>query len=466
MIPTMKNLSLDSLCLDLDNYRTVSQKNETDAINTLITADPDWFWPLMDSLLDNGYNPTENIIVLQNDGKYIVKEGNRRIAILKIIHGYVNDIDISESYNQRIHAITSDWKQENAQIPCAIYEQSESDDVDKIISRIHAKGDKTGRRVWNTVARARYQRNEKGESEPGLDLLEKYINHGKNLTDFDKELWGGAFPLTVLDEAIRIIHGTLGYSTPIDFAHSYPAKNKQIVDAISYDIGMKKIGFKDIRDKSNFFGTKYGINPPSTKVSSSGNTTASSPSPVGGGGISGSTTASSPSSAGRNGTSGRKTSSKPVAIASNDPKSVYKKLRAFKPRGDKRDKLVTLVDEIKRLKLDKHPHSFCFLLRSMFEISAKAYCADCASSSGPTYLNKNGNSKRLADILKEIQIHMANNNNDKEKMKELHGAITEIAKSEGLLSVTSMNQLVHNSSFSIQPNDISILFGNIFPLLE
>lgn len=102
----------------------------------------------------------------------------------------------------------------------------------------------------------------------------------------------------------------------------------------------------------------------------------------------------------------------------------------------------------------------------MFEISAKAYCADCAPSSGPTYLNKNGNSKRLADILKEIQIHMANNNNDKEKMKELHGAITEIAKSEGLLSVTSMNQLVHNPSFSIQPNDISILFGNVFPLLE
>ena len=102
----------------------------------------------------------------------------------------------------------------------------------------------------------------------------------------------------------------------------------------------------------------------------------------------------------------------------------------------------------------------------MFEISAKAYCADHGSSGGPSYLKKNGTNKSLAVILKEIQNHITKNNTDKEKMKELHGAITELAKPEGLLSVTSMNQLVHNTSFSIQANDISILFGNIFPLLE
>ena len=68
--------------------------------------------------------------------------------------------------------------------------------------------------------------------------------------------------------------------------------------------------------------------------------------------------------------------------------------------------------------------------------------------------------------MRDIQKHITKNNSDKEKTKELHGAITELAKPEGLLSVTSMNQLVHNPSFSIQANDISILFGNVFPLLE
>jgi len=85
IMPTMRNLSVDSLHLDLTNYRTIPQKDEIDAINALITIDSGWFWALMDSLLEDGYNPTENIIVLHSDGKYVVREGNRRIAILKII---------------------------------------------------------------------------------------------------------------------------------------------------------------------------------------------------------------------------------------------------------------------------------------------------------------------------------------------------------------------------------------------
>lgn len=445
----MQTLSVDSLHLDLENYRTVPQKNETDAINTLITIDPSWFWALMDSLLENGYHPTENIIVLQNDGKYVVKEGNRRIAVLKIIFGYVKDIDISDSYNQMIHAITPDWKLENKQVPCTIYEQSEFDVVDKLISLIHAKGEKAGRREWNAVAKARYQRDEKGKSEQGLDLLEKYLNNGKNFTQTQAERWSGDYKLTVLNEAIQKICAPLGYRSSKDLSQSYPKKNKRKIDKILYDIGIEKLAFKDIRDKSSFFGTKYGINPPTSQSSSSESTSASSSSPAGG-----------------SGTSGSSTSSKPVATASNDPKSVYKKLKAFKPRGKNREKFVTLLDEIRRLKLDKHPHSFCFLLRSMFEISAKAYCADYESSGGPSYLKKDGTNKSLSVILKEIQKHITKNSTDKEKTKELHGAITELAKSEGLLSVTSMNQLVHNPSFSIQANDISILFGNIFPLLE
>lgn len=449
IMSTMQNLSVDSLHLDLENYRTIPQKNETDSINALITIDPDWFWALMDSLLENGYHPTENIIVLQNDGEYVVKEGNRRIAILKILFGYIKDIDISDSYNQMIHAITSDWKQENKQVPCTIYEQSEFNDVDRIISLIHAKGEKAGRREWNAVAKARYQRDEKNKSEPGLDLLEKYLNHGKNITPIQAERWSGDYNLTVLNEAIQKICAPLGCSSSKDLSQSYPKKNKRAIDKLLYDVGMGKTRFKDIRNKSSFFGTKYGINPPAAKGSSSGSTSPSSSSPVG-----------------LSGTSGSSTSSKQVAAASNNPKSVYKKLKAFKPRGKNREKLVTLLGEINRLKLDKHPHSFCFLLRSMFEISGKAYCADHESSGGPSYLKKDGTNKSLAVILKDIQKHITKNNTDKEKTKELHGAITELAKSDGLLSVTSMNQLVHNPSFSIQTNDISILFGNIFPLLE
>lgn len=55
---------------------------------------------------------------------------------------------------------------------------------------------------------------------------------------------------------------------------------------------------------------------------------------------------------------------------------------------------------------------------------------------------------------------------DQAALKVLHGAMAELARPEGFLSVTSMNQLVHNARFTVTPTDVCVLFGNIFPLLE
>ena len=51
-------------------------------------------------------------------------------------------------------------------------------------------------------------------------------------------------------------------------------------------------------------------------------------------------------------------------------------------------------------------------------------------------------------------------------VKLLHGSIATIAAPESLLSVTSMNQLVHNTSFTVTESAISSIFHNIFPLLK
>lgn len=68
-------------------------------------------------------------------------------------------------------------------------------------------------------------------------------------------------------------------------------------------------------------------------------------------------------------------------------------------------------------------------------------------------------------MLRDVTKHLTNNQSDKAKVKLLHGAMTELAKSEGILSVTSMNQLVHNPTFSVAPSDLAIVVGNGFPLL-
>ena len=130
--------------------------------------------------------------------------------------------------------------------------------------------------------------------------------------------------------------------------------------------------------------------------------------------------------------------------------------------GANREKLVALLNESKNLDVTKHPHAFCFLLRSMFEISAKVY----AKEHGIKIMTNKSNSKPLARLLSDIVSKMTDNKSNNNMLRLLHGSITELDKSDGLISVTSLNQLVHNTSFSIAPSDISRLFGNIFPLLE
>jgi len=460
-MPKNTQLDVSSLCLDLKNYRTIQQKNEAIAINTMIAIHPEWFWALIDSLLDDGYHPTENIIVLNIDGKHIVKEGNRRVAALKLIFGIVKGIELPDVTKKKIEATTDIWKKENEKVPCSVFNESETQSVDKIISLIHAKGERAGRDQWTAVARARYNRDQKNESEPSLDILEKYLKNGKNFSEDQAERWSGDYPISVLVEALQKIFPHLGLKSVTELVKAYPNKNKSALDKLMFDIGMQKMSFKELRDKQAFFAAKYGI----TQIVPAAVATVSSqqsyqilpqikapasyfpPGP---------TSTSLPS----------KEIIKQKAYALNDSHSVSRKLKLFSPRGNGRDKVVTLLKEIKTLKIEKHPHAFCFLLRSMFEISAKAYCADHNASGGLTPTNKNGFDKRLAELLKEITNHLTSQNKDNEKMKVLHGSLTELNKPDGLLSVTSMNHLVHNPSFSILPSDICILFGNVFPLLD
>jgi hypothetical protein len=168
--------------LDLGNFRTVRQPDEEHAINALIGIEPDRFWALMESLLEDGYSPTENVIVLDTGSQLVVKEGNRRVAALKLILGLQKDLELPEHIQKQFQQLAPEWKTDNAHVPCAVYEQSESGQVDKLVARTHAKGQKAGRVDWPAVAKARYARDQNNEPETGLDLLEKYLSVGKTLT--------------------------------------------------------------------------------------------------------------------------------------------------------------------------------------------------------------------------------------------------------------------------------------------
>lgn len=477
-MPTVKMLPVADLSLDLANYRTVKQADETHALHAMVTISPDYFWALTESLLDSGYLPTENILVLEDGSPkaLVVKEGNRRIAALKIIYGLLNPAGLSMPANiaPRIENLDAAWKAANRDVPCTIYLLSDAATVDRIVTLAHGKGEKAGRDSWNAVARARHNR-ARGGAETALDLLEKYLANGTNLNTQQSERWSGAYPLTVLDEAMKKLSSYFGTSSAPDLAKNYPTSVQQRteLEKILWGIGQEMIRFPNLRKGLPKLITDYNLKNPALTGGIGGTTGSgggSGSSTTGDAGSTGSTggvggTNSAGGTGGASG-SGAPGAQKQKATSTTDPRTVKTLLRKFTVRGANRQKVEALRKEALELDIAATPIAFCFLLRSMFEISAKAYCDDHQAAGGPSAKKPNGQNKQLADILGELTTYLTVNSTNQQMIKLLHGAKTEIAKKDGLLSVTSMNQLVHNPTFSITAGDISVLFGNIFPLLE
>src|SRR6267142_1521013 len=135
-MPATKPVAVKDLSLDLSNYRTVRQDSEAAAVEAMVTTSPDRFWALTESLLRDGYLPTETIIVLKTKGSMIVKEGNRRVGALKLVLGLLpgHGIDVPDGAAKPIQALPKEWKVANQAVPCAIYEEAEAATVDRIVA--------------------------------------------------------------------------------------------------------------------------------------------------------------------------------------------------------------------------------------------------------------------------------------------------------------------------------------------
>ena len=474
-----KNIDVGDLDLDLDNFRTSHQASEAASLHSMQLVSPNRFWGLMESLLDSGFLPTENVIVQKTADvppRLVVREGNRRVGALKFVHGKLAAPAMSPPSHilDKIKHVDDAWRTTNSAIPCLVFDAGEDAVVDRIVQLVHGKGADASRDPWTSVAKARHNRDKNHVSEPGLDLLEKFLLSDKGLKPDLRDTWAGDFKLTVLDEATKKLAPRCGFASAREFADAYPAvPHLDAVNKIISDIGLQTLRFEEIRKGNPDFMTVRGLpipgatNPSSTTgASNAAGGGGSRPGASGSGGTEQAAKAGNATGAGRS--KGQKaTPEKTAAVSIKTAASVKKALSAFTPVGPNRDKLVMLVKEAQKLNLGKTPHAFCFVLRSMFEISAKAYCADHSKTSGgPQAKKTSGEDRSLVDVLRDIVTHLTESGKNKAMQKQLHGAMTDLAKHESILSVTSMNQLIHNPSFSIAQPDLCTEFGNIFPLLE
>lgn len=453
-----KKLEVVDLLLDLDNFRTLPQKNEKDAIDTMISISPDNYWALFTSIIDNGYFETENLIVLNKNGNYIVKEGNRRISVLKLIYGLIPGFNLDVFYISKIKSLSNEWLTENTKIPCIIYDMSEMDKLNLQISLIHGKDEKAGRDRWSSMARARFARDVHGKDELGLDLIDKYFDNNFEISDNQKKKWSGTFPLTILNDALPKIVSVLNCETVKSLVDNYPLNNKSLIDSIVFDIGNGLLDFKEVRSESFLKNDKYHqkINCETIENSSLDNLKEKNPVFE--------KNEFSNNSKESNNSSRTKSERKKCSYGLADWHSVRKVLRSFKPHGVGNEKIVTLKDEMLQLDISKNPLAFSFLLRSMIEISLKSY-AENNSAAFELFENKEKNRDRpLKKIVNDAIIFFEKI--DVSNQKKLYPAKSTLSNDNSILSVTSLNQLIHNPKYSLSSTDICVGFHNIFPLIE
>lgn len=81
----VRKVRVDALSLDLNNFRfAVEQPDETMAFNYLF--DEEDVMSVASSLLREGYRTNEVPLVVEEDGRFVVLEANRRISALRAIH--------------------------------------------------------------------------------------------------------------------------------------------------------------------------------------------------------------------------------------------------------------------------------------------------------------------------------------------------------------------------------------------
>lgn len=82
-------LSVDELLLDEDNPRLGSVGSQAEALEALIRLNPTHFRNMMLSIKKNGLDPGDNLYVIEaeENGDYVVLDGNRRLSALKVLFG-------------------------------------------------------------------------------------------------------------------------------------------------------------------------------------------------------------------------------------------------------------------------------------------------------------------------------------------------------------------------------------------
>ena len=195
-----KSIKVGDVLLDLENPRISGASSQREALQKILQDQDVKLLALADSIIQDGLNPMDRLLVIKSKverSKFVVIEGNRRLAALKILGNpaVLAGMDVRPALQRRLESAARNFNDAIKSLEC--FELPDRAAGAMWIRQRHT-GENDGRGIvsWGGIARARFRGN-----DPALQALDLVLAHGE-LTEDEKAGIEERFPITTLDRLL------------------------------------------------------------------------------------------------------------------------------------------------------------------------------------------------------------------------------------------------------------------------
>jgi hypothetical protein len=433
-----KGLDVDELLLDLENPRISRAGSQREALQKIIEDQDVKLVVLAESIVTDGLNPMDRWLVLKSTserGKYVVLEGNRRLATLRLLNNpsVMNDLEVRAPVKKRLEVLAKQFNFKNIE-PIDCYEIDDRADAATWLTQRHT-GENQGSGIvnWGGVATARFR-----GRDPALQALDLVTTHG-SLSEEEKKQIEDWFPISTLDRllstpAVRTKFG-------IEISDSKLKTNLPAAEVIKplrrivLELATEAVNVSQLKSKEQMLAyvSKFGKDLPNLNKRS-GKTKPvdelgerdfkpASPKP--------------------------KPKPKPVPVRKTlIPRDCYLTVSNAK--------IAEVTKELRTLPLSEYPHSISVLFRVFLEQSVDHYLT---KSGIPLEVKTAGGNKdkSLRNKVGEAIGEMVKNGTPK---KNLDGVAKGIDDKQSPLFVDTLHNYVHNRFYSPQERELKVAWDN------
>jgi len=433
-----KPIKIEDLAFDLINPRYPPRSSQREAIAKIVDDQGIKLVNLAEDIVENGLNPTKRILVAPADeGSFVVLEGNRRIAALKLLaqKELRSSLNLPPRIEKKLLALSN--RAEGTlptTVDCVV---TSREDANYWIQLEHT-GENEGVGVvdWDGAARQRFRGG--SPALQAVDLVTPYLDD-KTQELLPQIAHTNIERLLNTPEArqalgVDLTNGTLTLKDPEGRARA------RLVAVVS-DVAHRRIKVTqlDSKDQRVAYAKEVAARPL---------TPITSPSGKGGAGAKDTTTSATPRP--------------PRRVAVQRTTLIPKHFKLSIKQG----RINRIYDELQRLQLKRFVNSGAVLLRVFVELSIDEYAKGHSLSLRVHSKPKPGTKK--ATIRREMKL--------KEKLKaaadhlearsictrhELQGVRALLQKKNHPLSVDSLNAYVHNQHYSPSVADLTNTWDNI-----